>query len=83
MTTTIIVNTPGLNYAQIRVTADSDVAMAEHQNGSYRYYAILADGHYYDLIRTAHADSNPAAVEAFNQALTAVEQAVKTLREVV
>jgi hypothetical protein len=83
MATTIIVNVPGLNYAQIRVTADSSVALAEHQNGSYCYYAILADGRYYDLLRTAHADSNPAAVEAFNQALTQVEQAVKTLRKVV
>lgn len=79
---TIIVDRPGLSYAQITVTVTSDVAFVpDHQVGPYHYHAIRVDSRYYDLIRTAHAESNPAMVDAFNAVLSDVEQAVKVLRE--
>jgi hypothetical protein len=33
---TIIIDTAGLNYAQIRITADSSVAMAENRHSTRR-----------------------------------------------
>lgn len=79
---TIIIDRAGLTYAQITVTADSEVALVPgHHVGSYLYHAVRVDGRYYDLIRVTHADSNPEMVDAFNAVLSEIEQAVKALRE--
>ncbi len=79
---TITVNRPGLTYAQIRVTAASDVAFVpDYRVGSYHYHAIRVDATHYSLVRTVHAESNPAVVDAFNAVLSEIENTVKELRE--
>lgn len=80
--TTIIINRAGLSYAQIAVTADSSVALAEHSTGANDWYAILVDGRYYDLVMVKHTIGRPELVDAFNAALSEVESAVKALQPV-
>jgi len=71
----ITVNTPGLTYVCISVQRGASVAMAEHQVGSQVWWAILVDGHYYDLVLAKHIDGRPELVAAFNAVLAEVEQA--------
>lgn len=78
-TETIIIDQVELSYALITVRASTSVAMSENQSGSYLYYAILVDGTYHNLVRVAHAECNPAVVQAFNAALSRVEAAVARL----
>lgn len=78
--TTITTNHPGLNYHSITVKPESVVTKDEdYRVGSYAYIALVVDGTAYPLARVAHADSNPAIVEAINAVLEQAEAAVAQL----